>query len=198
MIEKLKRKGIIDFSYSLLALAVEQFVSKFRIFFLKMRSYNVSLTSHIKGNVSFFQSHKNAISIGGSAEVGYGVRIKAGFGGKIKIGQNVSIDDYSFISAQEFIEIGDNTMIASHVYIVDFNHKYPLSKYRKFAGKKEGYQRKGIKIDSGVWIGTHAIILPGVHIGKDAVIGAGAVVTKNIPARGIAVGNPAKVIKKIS
>lgn len=51
-------------------------------------------------------------------------------------------------------------------------------------------------IDDGVWIGNDVIILPNVHIGKKSIIGAGSVVTKNIPEFCIAVGNPAKVIKK--
>ena len=56
--------------------------------------------------------------------------------------------------------------------------------------------RGGIFIDDGVWIGNDVIILPNVHIGKKSIIGAGSVVTINIPEFCIAVGNPAKVIKK--
>lgn len=52
-----------------------------------------------------------------------------------------------------------------------------------------------VKIEDGVWIGGGAIILPGVTIGRNAVIGAGAVVTKDIPANAVAVGSPAKVLR---
>ena len=52
-----------------------------------------------------------------------------------------------------------------------------------------------VKIEDGVWIGGGAIILPGVTIGRNAVIGAGAVVTKDIPANAVAVGSPARVIR---
>ncbi|MGH7245867.1 MAG: acyltransferase [Candidatus Levyibacteriota bacterium] len=151
----------------------------------------------INRNVYLFQSKKNAISIDDKTQIGYGVRIKAGFDGEIKIGKNVLIDDYSYVSAQQRITIEDETMIASHAYIVDFNHIFPLSKSKKNIGKKNGYTSKPIKIGKYVWIGTHAIILPGVTIGDNAVIGAGTVVTKSVPANCIVVGNPAKIIRKI-
>ncbi len=60
-----------------------------------------------------------------------------------------------------------------------------------------GYTSKPVKIGKYVWIGANVVILPGVEIGDNAVIGAGAIITKNIPANSVAVGNPAKVIKKI-
>ena len=52
-----------------------------------------------------------------------------------------------------------------------------------------------VKIEDGVWIGGGAIILPGVTIGRNAVIGAGAVVTKDVPANAVAIGSPAKVLR---
>ena len=56
-------------------------------------------------------------------------------------------------------------------------------------------EKAGITIGDDVWIGANCVILPGVHIHNGAVIGAGSVVTKDIPANAIAVGNPAKIIK---
>ena len=55
-----------------------------------------------------------------------------------------------------------------------------------------------VKIEDGVWIGGGAIILPGVTIGRNSVIGAGSVVTRSIPANSLAVGNPCKVIKQLT
>ena len=62
---------------------------------------------------------------------------------------------------------------------------------------KNTYVRSSITIGKNVWIGTQSVILRGVTIGDNAVIGAGSVVTKSIPANCVAVGVPAKVIKKI-
>ncbi len=66
------------------------------------------------------------------------------------------------------------------------NHKYLEEGFDGFVGKD-------VFIDDYAWIGHNVIILPGVHIGKHAIIGAGAVVTKNVPDYAIAVGNPATV-----
>jgi acetyltransferase-like isoleucine patch superfamily enzyme len=60
---------------------------------------------------------------------------------------------------------------------------------------QKGLPHKIIKVGDDVWIGGNSVILPGVTIGKGAVIGAGSVVTKDIPENAIAVGNPAKVVK---
>jgi acetyltransferase-like isoleucine patch superfamily enzyme len=195
--EKIQRSGFVEFIYIVLLEIIKKIASSITIFFLRLRGYKVDYSVQLGGETLFFQTDKWSIRIDKNTQVGHGVRLKAGFNGKIKIGSNVLIDDYSFISAQESIDIGDDTMIAAGAYIVDFNHKYPLSKYRKDAGKKEGYERKKIKIGVGVWIGAHVMVLPGIKIGDGSVIGAGSVVTKDIPAFSVAVGNPARVIKKI-
>lgn len=193
----MSKKGIIEsfvFGFSTIFTSV---ASKIKITSLKLRGYNIDNSVLLSGQNLFFQTEKKSITIKERTRIGYGVRVKAGFSGKISIGKNVLIDDYSFISAQDTIQIGDEAMIASHCYIVDFNHIYPLSKSKKNIGKKSGYITAPVKIGKYVWIGTHSVVLPGVTIGENAVIGAGSVVTKNIPANTIAVGNPAKVVKHL-
>ena len=79
------------------------------------------------------------------------------------------------------------------MFIIDFNHgTNPLSKNYLF----NELEPSEVEIADGVWIGNNVIILPGVHIGEKAIIGAGSVVTKNVPPFSIAVGNPARIIKK--
>lgn len=90
------------------------------------------------------------------------------------------------------VYIGDNCMIGPNVVITTVNH--PLSA-RKRAAKKG--IAKSIHIDNGVWIGANAVILPGVTIHEGAVVAAGAVVTKDVPAHTVVGGVPAKVIKAI-
>jgi len=195
--EKVQRSGLFEVIYIVFFTLFLRILSRIRIFFLRLRGFSIDYSVVLGYRSLLFQSNKQAIQIAQNTQIGSGVRLKAGFDGKIQIGENVLIDDYSFVSAQELITIGNDTMIAAHAYIVDFNHKVPLTIYKKFIGKKEGYERKPVIIEEGVWIGTHAVILPGVTIGKGAVIGAGAIVTKNIPSFSVAVGNPAKVVKKI-
>lgn len=195
--EKIKKSGVVEFIFLAAILCFRKIHSCIKISMLNVRGYSVSYSANIGSHAYFFQDESNHISIEEGTDIGSNVRIKTGFGGEIRIGKNVTIDDFSYLSAQKKIEIGDETMIAASCYIVDFNHIYPLSESKKNIGKKEGYTRSSIIIGSYVWIGTHAIILPGVTIGDGAVIGAGAIVTKNIPPYSLAVGNPAKVIKKI-
>ena len=115
------------------------------------------------------------------------------------IGKNVQINDYVHISARERIEIRDNVLIASKVFISDLDHGCYLS--NKFFDiniipKERFLFSKPVIIDRNVWIGENVSILSGVEIGENSIIGAGSVVTKNIPKNTIAVGNPARVIKK--
>ncbi len=194
---KIKQSGIFESCYFILSFFIFKVISTAKIFILNLRLFKVSYQAEIGKGVVFFQSIKYSIEINDYSRIGVGVRIKSGFGGKIKIGKKVLVDDYSFISAHESIEIGDETMIAANCYIVDFNHALPLSKSKKLLLSKRGYVSKPVKIGKYVWIGANVVILPGVTIGDNAVIGAGAVVTKSIPANTIAVGNPAKVIRKI-
>ena len=89
------------------------------------------------------------------------------------------------------IHVGRHVMMGMDVCIYSFNHKFAKDKDR-FCGNSDP---KPVYIGDHSWIGSRAIILPGVHIGRCATIGAGAVVTKDVPDYGIAVGNPA-VVKK--
>ena len=84
------------------------------------------------------------------------------------------------------ITIEDNVMIAANVQLISNNHD-PYDRYVITC--------KPILIKEGAWIGAGATILPGVTIGKYAIIGANSIVSKNIPDYGVAVGSPAKVIK---
>ena len=82
-------------------------------------------------------------------------------------------------------------MVASNVFSIDYNHGLnPLT-----ISYLENPLIRGVFVDDGVWIGNDVIVLPNVHIGKKSIIGAGSVVTKDIPEYCIAVGNPAKVVK---
>lgn len=92
------------------------------------------------------------------------------------------------IRCHEKIEIGENVAISHDVTIMDSD---------AHEGLWEGYKKtEPIKIDNHVWIGTRVTILKGVTVGENAVIGAGSVVTKDVPANTLVAGVPAKVIKR--
>jgi lipopolysaccharide O-acetyltransferase len=113
-------------------------------------------------------------------------------------GNDVQINDYVHISAMERVVIGNNVLMASHIYISDNSHgayKGDSQSTPDIPPIKRDYYVAPVQIEDNVWIGEGVIIMPGVSVGHGSVIGANSVVTKNIPADSIAVGNPAKVIK---
>lgn len=110
-------------------------------------------------------------------------------GGNLQIGSNVFINRNCNIVSQKYIKIDDECTIGPNVCIYDHDHASHFS--------KEKYIQSSISIGKKVWIGANVIILRGVSIGDNAVIGAGSVVTKDILANTINVGNPAKKLKNI-
>lgn len=105
---------------------------------------------------------------------------------KLVIGKNTYINSNSTIICRDNIIIGDNCAISQNVVIRDSDvHKI-----------NNNNNHKPIKIGNHVWICTNAIILKGVSIGDGAVIGAGSVVVEDVPANCLAVGNPARIIKR--
>lgn len=106
-----------------------------------------------------------------------------------EIGDNSGIGAYSQVGV---VNIGNNVMMGTHCLILSQNHRYndlsiPMC--------QQGFQEhKPVIIDDDVWIGSRVILLPGVRVGHGAIIGAGAVVTKDVEPYSIVAGNPAKVI----
>ena len=111
-------------------------------------------------------------------------------GKNIKIGKNVFINACCRFQDQGGIEIGDGSLIGHNTTIATLNHDFNPD-------KRANLHPSPVKIGKNVWIGSDCTILPGIEIGDGAVIGAGSVVTKSVPANSIAVGSPARVIKQI-
>lgn len=195
--QKINKSGLYEFFFLLISFLIMRIISIIKVSILRARGFKIKYTVSIDKGAVFFQSQRNSINVEDGVRIGSGVRIKSGFDGKITIGKNVLIDDFSYISAHKNISIGEETMIAASSYVVDFNHKYPLTLSKKNLFLDKGYESKTVEIGKYVWIGASVVVLPGVKIGDNAVIGAGSVVTKDVPANSVAVGNPARVIKKI-
>lgn len=112
----------------------------------------------------------------------------------LRIKKGAHIEQFFHVGACEYVEIGENVLIAGRVYISDHNHRFSevdkpiLAQGIAFGGK--------VIIEENAWLGEGAVVLPGVTIGKNAIIGSNAVVTRDVPAYSIAVGIPARVIKK--
>ena len=104
----------------------------------------------------------------------------------VKIGKNVTVMNGALMMSAGGITLEDNVLIAANVQLISNNHD-PYDRYVITC--------KPILIKEGAWVGAGATILPGVTVGKHAIIGANSVVSKDIPDYAVAVGCPAKVIK---
>jgi len=114
-------------------------------------------------------------------------------GAEIVLGRGVGLSGVSICAAQR-VEIGEGTFVGADAIIFDNDFHAPRGEWNW--GTFADDNPRPVRIGRGVFIGARAIILKGVTIGDRAIIGAGAVVTKDIPAHGIAGGNPARVLSK--
>ena len=140
--------------------------------------------------IGFMESGEGQIILGSNTRIRHGCVIRT-CSGTIKIGNNVVINYYTIMHAFGGITIGDDTLISPHVQMYAQNHGIAKNKLIK----NQKNTPSPIHIGKDVWIGCGAIILGNVCIGDGAVIGAGSVVTKDIPPYEVWAGNPAKKIK---
>jgi acetyltransferase-like isoleucine patch superfamily enzyme len=161
------------------------------------RKIHISGTVNIGDNVEINALSRSGIKLGKNVTILKGTIIECTgvltrLGEGLTIGNNVGIAQNCFIQVRGFVEIGNDVIFGPNVSIFSENHNFdnpdmPIS--------KQGETRKGVKIEDGVWIGTRAVILDGVELGKNCIVAAGSVVTKNVPSNAIVAGIPAKIIK---
>jgi acetyltransferase-like isoleucine patch superfamily enzyme len=110
--------------------------------------------------------------------------------GSVITGRDCTMNAFSVVRGR--VEIGDAVRIGAHTSILAFNHSFADPDTEVF---RQPISERGIKIGNDVWIGSHAVLLDGVVVGDRAVIAAGAVVTKDVPAGAVVGGNPARLIR---
>jgi maltose O-acetyltransferase len=115
------------------------------------------------------------------------------YGSNIRVGDDVYFNFNCIVLDPGRVEIGDRCLFGPHVQIYTATH--PLGAMERRSGLEGA---KPVTIGNDVWVGGGAILLPGVHIGDGAVIGAGSVVTRDVPAGMLAAGNPCRVIRPAS
>ncbi|MEU8283074.1 acyltransferase [Micromonospora sp. NPDC048905] len=115
--------------------------------------------------------------------------------GYVHIGDRVGVGQYVYIGGNGGVTLEDDVMISGHSYLVsatrytDPNNAYPYS--------KQGEARLGIVVRRNAWIAANCTILDGVEIGEGAVVGAGSVVTRDVPPAVVVAGNPARKIRLV-
>ncbi len=113
-------------------------------------------------------------------------------GGSIAIGSDCSLNNYVVMYGAGGITVQDGCRIAAGVVIVAFNHGFedvtrPI--------RSQPITARGVVVESDVWIGARSILLDGVTIGRGSVVGAGSVVTRDVPEYTVVAGNPARVLR---
>ncbi len=149
--------------------------------------------TRIYEGVKIYSSKTSPVRIGKQGALQKGVVLAASYKGQLTIGDHVYLGEYVVISSRGRIEIKDHVIIASHTFIVDFDHQ--------FEDPSKNIEDQGYKIDKtiigrDVWIGAGCKILKGVEIGEGSVIGAGSVVTKSVPPFSVCAGVPARVLRQ--
>lgn len=148
---------------------------------------------------------KKYIQISKGFTTGIGCRIEAYPKGNYKtlfIGENFQMNDYVHITALESVKIGKNVLLASKIYISDCAHGSYSGDNNDSNPKTPPNNRplfsEPVVIEDNVWLGEFVSVLPGVTIGQGTIVGANSVVSKSLPPFVIAVGTPAKPIKKFN
>lgn len=118
---------------------------------------------------------------------GFRTQLAVGSGGTLRIGDDVFINQGADIWAAVLVQIGDRVLLGPHVTIVDDSaHDVAPDVPRRVAP---------VVVEDDVWLGRRCIVMPGVTIGRFSVVGAGAVVTKDVPPCSVVVGMPARVVR---
>jgi acetyltransferase-like isoleucine patch superfamily enzyme len=141
------------------------------------------------------------LEVGAASTVGRGAILAAKPGvlgpGSIRVGRGTSIGEYANLRTEGAeLLVGDRCLVAQFVSLIATGHEFesatvPIAE--QGVGKKAG-----VAIGDDVWIGAHSLVLPGVRVGRGAVVGGGSVVTADVPEYAVVVGNPARVVGRRS
>lgn len=149
---------------------------------------NLNTQRHCKCEVNQLVSEITGEKIPSSTEIR--LPFYSDYGHNIKIGERVFINANVMMVDLGGITIEDDALIGPGAYLISVNHRLEPNRRKQL-------ELKPVVIKKNAWIGAKATILPGVTIGENAIVAAGAVVTKDVPRNTVVAGMPAKVIKKI-
>lgn len=131
------------------------------------------------------------ITLHNGVRVGIHVWLVTANDAELMVGKNAILGSYSIFNGGHGIKIGANCIFAGFVYINSSEHYFRKGELIR----NQGFYGAPVEVGEDVWLGGHLSVNKGVKIGTGTVVGAGSVVTKDIPAYKVAVGNPAKVIR---
>jgi acetyltransferase-like isoleucine patch superfamily enzyme len=123
--------------------------------------------------------------------IGHGTKIRC-HEGKVYIGDKTVLGQECTISAYQHVSIGEQCILADRVMLIDFDHN--VAEVERPI-RVQGIYKRDVRVGSNVWIGFGAQIMRGVSVGDNAIVGAGSIVTKDVPANAVVGGAPARVIR---
>ena len=123
--------------------------------------------------------------------IGHGTKIRC-HEGEVSIGDKTVMGQECTISAYQHVSIGEQCILADRVMLIDFDHN--VAEVERPI-RVQGIYKRDVRVGNNVWIGHAAQIMRGVTVGDNAIVGANAVVTKDVPANAVVAGVPARVIR---
>lgn len=159
------------------------------------KTAKISFGHHVelRRNVEIRAHGTSQIAIDNNVRIDRGVRILAANNARISLSKKVRIGLYSVLNGGDSISIGEGALISGFVYLQTSMHGF---KNKNEMVQNQGYSHAPVVLEKDTWLGTHAVILPGVTLAQGTVVGSNAVVTQSTPKYAVVGGVPAKIIKE--
>lgn len=163
---------------------------------IRVKCFHVKAGKHVYIGKHCSLKGNQHITLENSVTIRPYTQIWSGGGGTVKIGEGSEIGERDRISIANTLEIGNKVLLSPNIYITDCDHEY---RDIDIPVIDQGIVQRGqrVSIGDGSFIGINTVIIGNVKIGKHCIVGANSVVTRDIPDYCVAVGSPAKVIKKL-
>ncbi|HTZ85303.1 MAG TPA: acyltransferase [Solirubrobacteraceae bacterium] len=168
-----------------------------RVFSLAMRSSFASLGARSRLSLP--------VQLVGSKRITIGSRVYFGPGcwllthepeGRLEVGDDTSIAGYCVLSAAVSVRIGRSVLFARNVYIADHRHGFELEDVPIIDQPLQDI--RPVVVEDGAWLGQNVVLLPGVTVGRGAVIGANSVIREDVPPRSVVAGAPGRLVRRLS
>jgi acetyltransferase-like isoleucine patch superfamily enzyme len=176
-------------------MSIPGLVQRWRRWNLSRRGLQLHRSCYVGPGVSLGPDHvdrlNGTVEVGEACELNQGVQLNP-WGGSIRIARRVWLGPYVVVYGHGGVDIGEETLISMHATILSSNHSVP--QVGMFIRDTPDVLLP-TKIGRDVWVGANAVILGGVTIGDGAVVGAGAVVTRDVEAGAIVAGIPARIVR---
>jgi acetyltransferase-like isoleucine patch superfamily enzyme len=168
-----------------------------RTFSLAMRSSFASLGARTRLSLPIQLVGAERITLGSRIYFGPGCWLLThGPEGRLEVGDDTSIAGYCVLSAATNVRIGRSVLFARNVYIADHRHGFELDDTPIIDQPLANI--RPVVVEDGAWLGQNVVLLPGVTVGRGAVVGANSVIREDVPPRSVVAGAPGRVVRRLS